>query len=91
MSSPNGTACGPSRLRRSPSQLWLYPGLLGGDESEFSTQGQALPNVTAGTSPASSAKAAPHQTYLNGRLRARLPEDDMTPKGIIALRSPRHR
>ena len=63
---------------------WLYPGLLGGDESEFSTQGQKLTNVHGWNLTRIECKGNSIKTYLNGELRADF-EDDMTPKGIIAL------
>lgn len=63
---------------------WLYPGILGGDEAEFSTQGQKLTNVHGWNLTRIECKGNSIKTYLNGELRADF-EDDMTSKGIIAL------
>ncbi len=63
---------------------WLYPGLLGGNEAEFSTQGQKLTNVHGWNHVRIECKGDSINTYLNGELRADF-TDDMTPQGIIAL------
>jgi hypothetical protein len=63
---------------------WLYPGMRGGDDEEFSKQGQKVTNVEGWNKVRIECRGSSIKTWLNGELRADF-EDDLTPSGIIAL------
>jgi hypothetical protein len=63
---------------------WLYPGLAGGDADTFTKQGQAVHRPNEWNAVRVECNANRIRTWLNGQLRADF-EDDMTPKGIIAV------
>jgi hypothetical protein len=63
---------------------WLYPGLAGGDGESFTKKGQATFKPNEWNSVRVECNGNHIRTWLNGQPRADF-EDDMTPKGIIAL------
>lgn len=63
---------------------WLYPGLRGGDEQAFSKTGKETYKAGEWNSVKIHCQGNKIRTWLNGELRADF-EDDMTPKGLIAL------
>lgn len=63
---------------------WLFPGIRGGDEGTFTEQGRKITKRDDWNTVRIEAVGNHFKTYLNGELRADF-EDDMTPKGFIAL------
>lgn len=63
---------------------WLYPGARGGDAEAFTKQGQATFKPGEWNSVRVECNGDRIRTWLNGEPRADF-EDDMTPKGLIAL------
>jgi len=63
---------------------WLYPGLAGGDAATFTRKGQAAFRPNEWNAVRVECNGNHIRTWLNGQLRADF-EDDMTPKGIVAL------
>jgi hypothetical protein len=63
---------------------WLYPGARGGDAEAFTKQGQSVFKPGQWNSVRVECNGTRIRTWLNGELRSDF-EDDMTPKGLIAL------
>ena len=63
---------------------WLFPGIAGGDEAEFTRQGQEAFKPNEWNHVRVRCEGKHIQTWLNGVPRADF-EDAETPKGIIAL------
>lgn len=63
---------------------WLFPGLRGGDGEEFTKQGQQAYKPGEWNSVKVQCDGPHIRTWLNGQLRADF-EDELTPKGVIAL------
>ncbi len=63
---------------------WLYPGLRGGDAEAFTKQGQSVYKPGKWNSVRAECDGTSIRTWLNEQLRSDF-EDDMTPKGLIAL------
>jgi hypothetical protein len=63
---------------------WLFPGMRGGSNEEFTKQGLKVTNVEGWNKVRIECVGSSIKTYLNGELRADF-EDDLTPAGIIAL------
>lgn len=65
-------------------RLWLYPGCLGGDPDEFSTQGRKIFHPTDWNHLRIAAVGTSLQTWLNGVQCAQI-NDSMTSNGFIGL------
>ena len=65
-------------------RMWLYPGPLGGDPDEFSSQGMKIFNTNDWNHLRIEAVGDSIKTYLNGVLCAHI-NDSLTPKGFIGL------
>ena len=65
-------------------RLWLYPGLLGGDNKKFTEQGAKICKPNDWNHLRIEAVGDSIKTYLNGVPAADI-KDSMTPKGFIAL------
>ncbi len=63
---------------------WLYPGLAGGEGESFTKKGQAIFKPNEWNKVRVECNGNHIRTWLNDQPRADF-EDDMTPKGIIAL------
>ena len=63
---------------------WLYPGLAGGDGKIFTTKGQSIFRPNEWNKVRVECKGSHIRTWLNDQPRADF-QDDMTPKGLIAL------
>lgn len=63
---------------------WLYPGARGGDAEAFTKQGQSVFKPGQWNSVRVQCNGTTIRTWLNEELRSDF-EDDMTPKGLIAL------
>lgn len=65
-------------------RLWLYPGTLGGNADDFSSQGMKIFHMTNWNHLRIEAVGDSIKTYLNGAPRADI-HDSMTPAGFIGL------
>src|SRR5208283_3418475 len=65
-------------------RMWLYPGPLGGDPDDFSSQGRQLFKTNDWNHLRIEAVGDSMKTYLNGVQRAQI-NDSLTPTGFIGL------
>lgn len=65
-------------------RMWLYPGSLGGDPDEFSSQGRGIFKTNDWNHLRIEAAGGSVKTYLNGVRRAQI-NDTLTPTGFIGL------